>query len=101
VGDSRGFSYLQTATVGGDLGGYFSLYFEGSPFTYKGKMIRVNNAMRLMSPVQYRNNQTVSTDGGPFLSYGSPWWQKALPGTNNRYAVAVILLIGLALSVSQ
>src|SRR5262249_39574466 len=43
VTDSRGFSFMQIAPVGGDLGGYFSLYFESSPFTYKGKALRIKH----------------------------------------------------------
>ena len=78
--DSRGFSYAQLATVGGDLGGYFNLYFEGSPFTYQGKTIRVKNALRLTSPLRYRSTVTVSTDGGPFVNYGSAWFEKDAGG---------------------
>src|SRR5262245_43833094 len=76
VTDTRGFSYTQIAPVGGDLGGYFNLYFDGSPFTYKGKTLRIKNALRLTSPIRYRNTVTVSTDGGPFVNYGSAWFEK-------------------------
>src|SRR5262245_57420037 len=76
VTDSRGFAYTQVAPVGGDLGGYFNFYYEGSPFTYKGKTIRIKNALRLTSPLRYRNSVTVSTDGGPFVNYGSAWFEK-------------------------
>jgi hypothetical protein len=74
--DSRGFSYTQIAPVGGDLGGYFNFYFDGSPFTYKGKSLRIKNALRLTSPLRYRNTVTVSADGGPFVNYGSAWFEK-------------------------
>ena len=74
--DSRGFSYTQIAPVGGDLGGYFNLYFEGSPFVFKGKTLKIKNALRLTSPLKYRNTVTVSTDGGPFQNYGSAWFEK-------------------------
>jgi len=76
VTDSRGFSYQQLAPVGGDLGGYFNLYYESTPFTYKGKTVRIKNAMRLTSPLRYRNAVTVSIDGGPFTNYGSAWFEK-------------------------
>jgi hypothetical protein len=78
--DSRGFSYLQIASVGGDLGGYYNFYYEGSPFTYKGKTVRVKNALRLTSPIRYRNAVTVSIDGGPFANYGSAWFEKDVSG---------------------
>ncbi|HYM21609.1 MAG TPA: hypothetical protein VEU08_00295 [Vicinamibacterales bacterium] len=77
VTDSRGFAYQQLAPVGGDLGGYFNLYYEGTPFTYKGKTIRIKNALRLTSPLRYRNAVTLSIDGGPFTNYGSAWFEKS------------------------
>lgn len=76
VTDSRGFSYMQQASVGGDLGGYFNLYFEGSPFSFKGRTIRIKNAIRTTSPLRYRNIVSVSTDGGPFVNYGTIWFEK-------------------------
>jgi hypothetical protein len=82
VTDSRGFSYHQIAPVGGDLGGYFNIYYDGSPFTYNGKVVRIKNALRLTSPVKYRNAVTVSTDGGPFINYGSAWFEKDVSATS-------------------
>jgi len=74
--DSRGFAYQQVAAVGGDLGGYFNIYYEGSPFSYKGRTVRVKNGLRLVSPLRYRNQASVSVDGGPFVNYGNPWFEK-------------------------
>ena len=80
VTNSRGFSYLQTAAVGGDLGGFYNFYFDGEPFTFKGKTIRIRDAVRLVSPVNYKVAETISIDGGRFINYGNPWWQKDVPG---------------------
>jgi hypothetical protein len=74
--DSRGFSYMQVAPVGGDLGGYFNLYFDSSPFMYNGKRLRIKNAIRITSPLRFRNTVSLSTDGGPFLNYGAVWFEK-------------------------
>ena len=74
--DSRGFSYLQIGTVGGDLGGLFNIYLESSPFTVNGKSVRIKHAMRLLSPYNYKVGTSVSVDGGPFQNYGNPWWRK-------------------------
>jgi hypothetical protein len=79
ITDSRGFSYLQIGTVGGDLGGQFTIRFEGAPFTYKGRTVRVRSVMRLLSPLNYRTQTTISLDGGPFTNYGNPWWRKEGP----------------------
>ena len=76
VTDSRGFGYLQTGTVGGDLGGYYSFNLTSAPFTHGGKSVRIKNTLYLVSPVQYKHTMTVSIDGGPFTNYGNAWWQK-------------------------
>ena len=80
VTDSRGFSYMSIAPVGSDLGGFYYMYFESDPFTYKGKTIRIKENWRLPSPVNYKVSMTVSTDGGRFMNYGNPWWQKEILG---------------------
>lgn len=76
VTDSRGFSYVQKGTVNGDLGGQFTIRLDGQPFTHNGQSLRVNSIMRLMSPLNYRVQFTVSTGDGPFTNYGNPWWRK-------------------------
>lgn len=76
VTDSRGFAFLQIGTIGGDLGGYYNIYYESSPFTYAGKSLRLKHALRLLSPLNYKVATTLSVDGGPFVNYGNPWWRK-------------------------
>ena len=76
VTDSRGFTYVQRGTVNGDLGGQFTIRLDGQPFTHKGQSLRVNSIMRLMSPLNYRVQFTLSTGDGPFTNYGNPWWRK-------------------------
>jgi len=71
--------------VGGDLGGYFNIYYESTPFIFKGKTIRIKNGLRLVSPIRYRNQASVSTDGGPFVNYGNPWFEKDLGGNPGRH----------------
>ena len=80
VTDSRGFSYRQTASVSGDLGGLYYINFESEPFRVGGQTVQVRDAVRLLSPLNYRVSTTVSVDGGPFRNYGTPWWRKANPG---------------------
>jgi len=77
VTDSRGFSYMSIAPVGSDLGGFYYMYFESEPFTYKGKTLRMKENWRLTSPLNYKVSMTLSVDGGRFFNYGNPWWQKA------------------------
>jgi hypothetical protein len=81
VTDSRGFSFLQLATIGGDLGGIYNIFFESSPFTYNGATIRIKHALRLLSPFNYKVATAVSVNGGPFQNYGNPWWRKDTTAT--------------------
>ena len=76
VTDSRGFSYLQIANIGGDLGGIFNIFYESSPFTYNGKTVRLKHALRLLSPYNYKVATSVAVDGGAYRNYGNPWWRK-------------------------
>ncbi len=76
VTDSRGFSYLQLAPIGGDLGGIYNIFYDSTPFTYKGHTVRIKHGVRTMSPFNYKVATTVSVDGGPFRNYGNPWWRK-------------------------
>jgi hypothetical protein len=83
VTDSRGFSFLQAGTIGGDLGGIYNIFFESTPFTYNGKTVRIKHAIRLLSPLNYKVATTVSVDGGPFRNYGNPWWRKDPAGARD------------------
>jgi hypothetical protein len=84
INDSRGFSFLQVAPVGGDLGGTYNLYYESAPFTVKGKTVRVKNAIRMTSPVRYRNQMSVSADGVTYVNYGNPWFEKDAAATGQK-----------------
>lgn len=76
VTDSRGYSYTQTAAIGGDLGGFYNLFFESTPFRASGKSVRVRHHLRVGSPLAYRVAAAVSVDDGPYTNYGNPWWRK-------------------------
>lgn len=82
VTDSRGFSFMQIARIGGDLGGYFTIHYESAPFMFNGKSLRMKSTMQLLSPINYKVSTTVSLDGGPYRNYGNPWWHKDVPVTN-------------------
>jgi hypothetical protein len=84
VTDSRGFSYLQLGPLGGDLGGEYNIFFLSEPFTVKGKKIQIRNQIRMQSPLNYKGATTVSVDGGRFMNYGNPWWQKQVPGVTSK-----------------
>ncbi len=84
VTDSRGFSYMQMAPIGGDLGGFYNMHFVSEAFVFKGRTIRVRDSVRMVSPVNYRVATTISVDGGRFMNFGNPWWRKDVPGVTDR-----------------
>jgi hypothetical protein len=76
--DSRGFSRLMTGTVGADLGGAFTIYYESAPFTYSGKQLRLKMTKTMTSPVFYRVRVQLASDDNSFANLGQPWWRKEL-----------------------
>jgi hypothetical protein len=78
VTDSRGYSYAQKGTIGGDLGGLYYIYFESDPVRVNGKAVRLKHSLRLTAPLSYRLGVSVSEGDGPFINYGNPWWRKEL-----------------------
>jgi hypothetical protein len=78
VTDSRGYTYTQRGTIGGDLGGSYYIYFESEPVRINGKSVRLKHNLRLTAPLSYRVAASVSEDDGPFVNYGNPWWRKQL-----------------------
>jgi hypothetical protein len=72
VTDSRGYSYIQAAHVGGNIGGDYNLFFMGAPFTFKGKKVKLNHTFHVVAPLTFKVDVEVSADDGPFL-HMSPW----------------------------
>jgi hypothetical protein len=72
VVDSRGYSYTQTADVGGNIGGDYRLFFKSAPFTYKGKQVRLNHTIYLAAPLTFRIDLEVAEGAGEFMHL-SPW----------------------------
>ena len=89
VTDSRGFSYTQSGTVAGDLGGQFTIRLESAPFVHNGRTIRVKSVQRLLSPLNYRTQTTIAVDDGPFENFGNPWWSKDEPATRRHIVVSI------------
>ena len=54
VTDSRGYSYTQRGTIGGDLGGLYYIYFESDTVQVGGKPVRLKHSLRLTAPLSYR-----------------------------------------------
>ena len=75
--DSRGFRLVKLGRIGGDPGGYFSHHWEAAPITREGSNIRLRGRTYMTSPFAYQVRTRISTDGGPFVNFGSVWWERA------------------------
>ncbi len=75
--DSRGFTLLRSGMIGGDLGGYFTHFWERSPMvTVQGKKVRLVGNTFMASPGAFQLRAQVSVDGGPYTSMGILWFRK-------------------------
>src|SRR5205809_3773858 len=73
---SYGVSALKSGTIGGDLGGYYTIYWESAPIKKNGKSIKLKGKTQMLSPAHYRVLMEISVDDGPYTSLGSPWFKK-------------------------
>ena len=76
VTDSRGFTYLQIGTIGGDLGGYYTIFWETQPVKKNGKTVKLKGKTLMLSPANYRLQVQISVDVGPYTNFGNPWFRK-------------------------
>lgn len=63
--------------IGGDLGGYYTIFWETEPVKKEGKTIKLKGKTLMLSPANYRLQVQISVDGGPYTNYGNPWFRRA------------------------
>ena len=71
-----GFELLQYGPVGGDLGGYYSAFWETPQFEYNDRTYGLRGRSYFVSPGAYRVNQEISVDGNDFANFGVMWLTK-------------------------
>jgi hypothetical protein len=62
--------------IGGDLGGYYTIFWETEPIKKGGKTVRIKGKTLMLSPANYRVQMQISVDGGPYTNFGNPWFRK-------------------------
>jgi hypothetical protein len=62
--------------IGGDLGGYYTIFWETEPVTKDGKTIKLKGKTLMLSPANYRLQVQISVDGGPYTNFGNPWFRR-------------------------
>jgi hypothetical protein len=74
--DSRGFEARYAGDIGGDLGGFYTIRYESAPFALQGKQVRLKTTWRVVSPLNVKVQSWFSVDGGDYIAFGNPWWEK-------------------------
>ena len=73
---SYGLTAFKSGSIGGDLGGYYTIYWESASFMKNGKSIKLKGKTQMLSPAHYRLFVDISVDGGPYTSLGNSWFRK-------------------------
>ncbi len=71
-----GVSLTKSGPIGGDLGGYYTIFWETLPVKKDGKTVRLKGKTLMVSPANYRLQIQISVDGGPYTNFGNPWFRK-------------------------
>ena len=71
-----GVSLKKAGPIGGDLGGYYTIFWESEPIKKGGKTIKLKGKTLMLSPANYRVQMQISVDGGPYTNFGNPWFRK-------------------------
>jgi hypothetical protein len=72
-----GISITKKGPIGGDLGGYYTIYWESAPLQKSGKVVKLKGKTLMLSPAHYKVQVEISVDGGPYTSLGNAWFRKA------------------------
>jgi hypothetical protein len=67
---------VRTGPIGGDLGGYYTIFWETQPIKKNGKTVKLKGKTLMLSPANYRLQVQISVDGGPYTNFGNPWFRK-------------------------
>jgi hypothetical protein len=70
-------SLKKLGPIGGDLGGYYTIFWETEPIKKDGKTIKLKGKTLMLSPANYRLQVQISVDGGPYTNFGNPWFRRA------------------------
>ena len=80
--DSRGYTIVNQGPVGGELGGLFRHHFGDDPSTpvttAGGHQYRFKGVSEMNSPAYFKTDLQMSTDGGPFRTFGRVQYEKQL-----------------------
>src|SRR6185295_5687553 len=81
---SYGLTAFKSGSIGGDLGGYYKIYWESAPIKKDGHIIKLKGKTQMLSPANYRLQVEMSVDGGAYTSLGNPWFRKVETKTPSK-----------------
>ena len=71
-----GVSLTKVGPIGGDLGGYYTIFWETMTVKTNGHIVKLKGKTQMLSPANYRLQVQISVDGGPYTNFGNPWFRK-------------------------
>ncbi len=74
--DSLGVALVKRGPMGGDAGGWNTIFWESTPIWRDGKRVTLKGNTHMYSPVNYRLRVQISVDGGEYTNFGNPWFKK-------------------------
>jgi hypothetical protein len=80
-----GVPLTKIGSIGGDLGGYYTIFWESAPIKKEGKIIKLKGKTLMLSPANYRLQMQISVDGGPFTNFGNPWFRRTESQSTTRH----------------
>ncbi len=72
-----GVSFIKMGPIGGDLGGYYTIFWETMTVKTNGHIVKLKGKTQMLSPANYRLQVQISVDGGSYTNFGNPWFRKA------------------------
>lgn len=97
--DSCGFEVFKVGCIGGDLGGFYIIYYEIFFFGVGGNVVQLWMVTCFVLLVNFRVEFRISVDDGFFMNFGIVWWIKNVFGVTLLEQVIIWYLSQLFLLV--
>lgn len=82
--DSRGRTMIRVGPVGGDLGGYYTHFWEQPVITVAGASVRLRGTTFVQSPSMFQIRSQISTKTDPYMNFGTVTFLKDLPPSSGK-----------------
>lgn len=76
--DSRGFTMVRVGPVGGDLGGYYTHFWEQPVIKIKDTSVRLRGTTFVQTPTTFLVRRQISVNADPYMNFGTVTFSKEL-----------------------